>query len=43
LREKTAVGDSGVDAGQILVDDAAGTDIHVPDFRIAHLIVGRPT
>ena len=37
--EETAVGDRGVDAGEVLVDDAARTDVHVADFGIAHLPV----
>ena len=38
---EAAVLDGGVDAGQVLVDDAAGADVHVADFGIAHLAVGQ--
>jgi hypothetical protein len=37
--EETAVLDRGVDPGQVLVDDPAGAQIHVPDLGIAHLPV----
>src|SRR5690606_26232034 len=37
--EEAAVLDRRVDAGQVLVDDASGTDVHMPDFGIAHLPV----
>src|SRR5699024_448735 len=35
--EEIAVFDGFVDACQTLIDDAAGTDIEVADFRVAHL------
>ena len=35
------VGDHQVDAGDVHVDDAARTDIHVPDFTVAHLAFGQ--
>ena len=35
-----AVGDRLVDARQVLHHDAAGAEIHVADFRIAHLPLG---
>ena len=37
--EKAAVRDGGVDTRQVLVDDAAGADVHVADFGVAHLAV----
>ncbi len=37
--EEAAVRDRRVDAGQVLVHDAAGADVHVADFGIAHLAV----
>ena len=37
--EEAGVLDRRVDPGQVLVDDAAGADVHVPDFGIAHLPV----
>ena len=37
--EEAAVLDRRVDAGQVLVDDAAGAEVHVADFGIAHLPV----
>ena len=39
IGEKAAVVDRGIDPGQVLVDDAAGAEVHVPDFGIAHLPV----
>ena len=39
IGEETAVLDRRIDAGEILVDDAAGAEIHVPHFGIAHLPV----
>jgi hypothetical protein len=36
-----AVGDGVVDPGQVLHDDAAGADIHVADFGVAHLARGQ--
>jgi len=36
-----AVLDRAADAGQILVDDSAGAEVHVADFRVAHLAVGQ--
>src|SRR6266403_2402397 len=35
------VGDEQVDAGDIHVYDAAGADVEVPDFTIAHLALGQ--
>lgn len=35
-----AVEDGGVDAGHVHVDDAAGTEVEVADFAVAHLPVG---
>jgi len=35
--------DRVVDAREVLVDDAAGADVEMPDFRVAHLALGRPT
>ena len=37
--EEAGVLDRRVHAGQVLVNDAAGTQVHVPDFGIAHLPV----
>ena len=37
--QEAAIGDRGVDARQVLIDDAPGADVHVADFRIAHLAV----
>ena len=34
--------DRVVDARVVLVDDAAGADVEVPDFRVAHLALGQP-
>src|SRR5690606_1647178 len=39
--EETAVADRRVDAGQVLVDDPACAEVHVADFGIAHLPVGK--
>jgi hypothetical protein len=36
---EAAVLDRGVHAREVLVDDAAGADVHVADFGIAHLAV----
>ena len=38
-----AVLDHQVDLGDVHVDDAAGADVEVPDFAVAHLPAGRPT
>jgi len=35
-----AVEDGGVDAGHVHADDAAGTEVEVADFAVAHLAVG---
>jgi hypothetical protein len=35
--EKAAVGDRGIDPGQVLEDRAAGAKVQVTDLRIAHL------
>ena len=37
--EEAAVLDRRVDAGEVLIDDAAGAQIHVADLGIAHLPV----
>jgi hypothetical protein len=37
--EEAAVLDRGVDPGQVLVDDPARAEVHVPDLGIAHLPV----
>ena len=37
---EAAVFDSAGDAGKLLIDDAAGTDISVAYFTVAHLSVG---
>ena len=37
IGKKTAILDRGIDAGQVLVDDAAGAEVHVANFRVAHL------
>ena len=39
VARKAAIGNRRIDAGEILVDDAARTDVHVADFGIAHLPV----
>ena len=39
IGEEAAVLDGRVDAGEVLVDDAPGAEVHVPDFGIAHLPV----
>ena len=36
---EAAVFDGGIDAGKVLIDDAAGADIHVADLGVAHLPV----
>src|SRR3546814_14377535 len=36
-----AVLDRGIDAGEILIHDAAGADVHVPDLGIAQLTIGQ--
>ncbi len=38
--EEAAVGDGGVDAGHVHADDAAGAEVEVADFGVAHLAVG---
>ena len=37
--EKRTIRNRRVDAGQILIDDAASADVHVPDFGVAHLSI----
>ena len=39
--EKTTVFDGGGDAGQLLRDQAPTADVHVPNFRVAHLLIGQ--
>lgn len=39
--EEVAVGDRFVQPGQILVHDAAGAQVDVADFRVAHLPIGQ--
>ena len=34
------VGDEEIDAGDVHVDDAAGADVEVADFAVAHLALG---
>ena len=38
---KIAIGDRFIDAGKILIDNASGTEIQVPDFRVPHLSFGQ--
>ncbi len=38
--EELAGGDGGVDAGDVHADDAAGAEVEVADFGVAHLAVG---
>ena len=38
--EEAAVLDGGVDAGHVHADDAAGAEVEVADFTVAHLAVG---
>ena len=38
--KKAAVEDGGVDAGHVHADDAAGAEVEVADFAVAHLAVG---
>ena len=40
--EQRAVLDREVDARELLVDDAPGTDVEVPDLGVAHLALGQP-
>ena len=40
--EQRAVLDRQVDARELLVDDAAGADVEVPDLGVAHLPLGQP-
>ena len=40
-REEAAVGDGGVDAGHVHAHDAAGAEVEVADFGVAHLAVGQ--
>jgi len=35
------VGDEEIDAGDVHVDDAAGADVEVADFAVAHLAFGK--
>ncbi len=37
IGEEAAIADGRVDPGQVLVDDAAGAQVHVAHFRVAHL------
>ena len=37
---EAAVADGGVDAGHVHADDAAGAEVEVADFAVAHLAVG---
>jgi hypothetical protein len=39
--EEFTRGNVMIDAGEVLVDHAARTDVHVADFGIAHLAVGK--
>ena len=39
ILEETAVLDRRIDAGQVLINDTAGAQVHVPDLGIAHLPV----
>ncbi len=39
IGEEAAVLDGRIDAGEVLVDDPAGAEVHVPDFGVAHLPV----
>ena len=39
VAEESAAFDLGIHPGEGLVDDAAGADVHVADFGIAHLAV----
>ncbi len=41
VRAKRTVFDRDVDARQRLVDDAAGADVHMADFGVAHLTLGK--
>ena len=36
------VQDRFVDSGKVLVDDSAGAEVEMPNFRIAHLAFGKP-
>jgi hypothetical protein len=40
LAEKIASGDEMIDAGDVHLDDTAGTHVHVPDLTIPHLPFG---
>ena len=42
VAEKVTVLDALADAGEVLIDDAAGADIEMADLRIAHLPFGQP-
>ena len=39
--EDRAVRDRTIDPGELLVDDATGTDVEVPDLGVAHLPLGQ--
>ena len=41
MREELAVLDHQLDAGAVHVHDAAGADVEVADFAVAHLPVGQ--
>ena len=41
LLEEAAVVDRLADARQVLIDDAAGADVEVPDLGVAHLALGQ--
>ena len=36
------LGDTSIDPGEVLIDDSARAQVHVADFRVAHL-TGRKT
>ena len=40
VARKRAIRNVFVDAGQILVDHATRTEVHMPDFRVTHLPLG---
>ena len=42
VAEEIAIIDAFSDPGEILIDDAAGADVEMADFRISHLALGQP-
>ena len=42
IPKKVTIFNALVDSGEVLIHDPTGTEIHMTDFRVPHLIDGKP-